>query len=185
MKSKSYSELILGDALETILAEQENYMPVISEYQFQKEVLDLLENLFELENLQRYSLYVGELTKPLNVVADTDRDQVLFTVPAVVQSPIPTIPAGNMMVENFLWSLRRDIDLGGHHVDKKIYDYMMQITKVPDYLEQVIRPIQAILARYGRTMVPLPGLDSPSSQSSVSATGTSETHSSFSDEYED
>jgi hypothetical protein len=186
-RSKTHEELLLGDSLQVILDEERRALPVISEYQFQREVLDILENPFGKEALRHFAAYVGELTKPLNVVANDNRDQVLFTVPALVQTPVTTIAYGSgMTAEGFMRTLNRDMELGGKRVNDKIHDFMMRMTQRPNYLETVIYPMQAILSRYGRRMVDLPGVPSPSGETATaSPTGAPTNTSSFSDEYED
>lgn len=182
---KTHEDLILGNSLSTILAEQEKMMPRISEYQFQREVLDILENPFTQEALQRYSLYVGELTKPLHVVQNDDQAITLFIVPALVQTPVTTIPRGNGITpESFLRSLGRDADLGGRNINEKIRLFMTQITRVPNYIQNVILPIQDILAKHGRRMIDLPGLDNPTG-SPAEEQSTVAGNSSFGDEYDD
>lgn len=184
-ESQDYSQLILGNALEVILEEEKRAMPVISEYQFQMEVLDILENPFGQEALHRYSTYVGELTKPLNVVDNNDRDKVLFTVPALVQSPMTTVAYGQgITAEQFMNSLSRDIDLGGHHLVEKVRNFMMAMTRRPNYLEMVIHPIQQILARYDRRMIDLPGVEAKETPVTSTSAPTS-VATSFSDEYDD
>lgn len=184
MTVKSHSDLILGDALTVILEEEQRNNPVISEYQFEQEVLDILTFPFGKEALSRYMVYVGELTKPLNVVANDDRENILFTVPALVQSPITTVTTGKgISAEQFMQSLNRERDLGGRHITEKVRWFMMNMTKRPDYLQAVIYPIQHILKRYNRTMDPIPGVDNiPAPTTGGSATPTT---TSFSDEYDD
>ena len=188
-QTKTHEELLLGDSLSVILEEERRAMPVISEYQFQREVLDILEDPFGQDALRHYSVYVGELTKPLNVVANDNREQVLFTIPAIVQSPITTIARNSgMTAEVFFRSLNRDIELGGTRVNEKIRQFMYNMTRRPNYVENVIYPIQAILARYGRKMVDLPGLDTTAvvnHASSVTVAPEQQTSSFIDDEYED
>lgn len=182
MTSQTNEQLMLGNALQTILSEQQNMMPVISEYQFEREVLGLLENPFTIESVQQYSIYVGELTKPLNVVSNSDRNEIMFTVPALVQSPITTIPTGSgITADTFMRSLARDMELGGRGTNDKIAMFMIHLTRRPDYLEVVLRPIQAILARYNRTMVDLPGVEADAPTTAPKAASQT----SFSDDYED
>lgn len=160
MDVKTDTDLLLGDALEVILEEERRRLPVITEYLFERAVLDILENPFGKDALQRYGQFVGELTKPMNVVDNHEQTKVLFTIPALVLSPITTIPTERgMTADMFLKSLSRDMDLGGRHVNEKIRQFMMSMTARPDYLETVIYPIQHILTRYGREMVALPGVE--------------------------
>ncbi len=183
--SKNYEQLILGDALDVILEEERRITPVISEYQFQQEVLGILQNPFGQEALSRYAMYVGELTKPLNVVANDNRDHILFTVPPLVQSPLTTIAYGSgMTAEQFMNSLSRDHELGGRGVIEKIRNFMMAMTQRPNYLQTVIYPIQQILAHYGYQMTHLPGVEQQAAATrSLAADGVPP--SSFSDEYDD
>lgn len=185
---KSQEELILGDSLQTILSEQERYIPVISEYQFEREVLDLLENPFTPDALRRYGVYVGELTKPLRVVSNDNRDNILHEVPAFMQAPITSIPGiRGITADNFLYSLNRDVELGGRHVNEKIKSFMLHITRVPNYVEVVINPLQKILAHYGRRLQPIPILDGVVDTTAITSVPDEPTasSSSFSDEYED
>src|SRR5690606_15570440 len=105
---------------------------------------------------------------------------VLFTVPALVQSPTTTVALGQgITAENFMRSLTRDIDLGGKYLNEKIFNFLMRLTKTPDYRTAVIEPIQAILARYGRQMKAF------APTTSVTPVDTDPTPSSFEDEYVD
>lgn len=185
MTTRTNEQLMLGDSLETILSQQEQLMPVISEYQFEREVLGLLENPFDAPSVQQYAIYVGELTKPLNVVDNNNRNQILFTVPALVQSPITTIPTGSgITADTFMRSLNRDMELGGRQLNSKITEFMTALTHKPNYLDVVIAPIQEILMRYNRQMVPLPGVEAPKVPTNQPGNPTS-AGSSFSDDYED
>lgn len=178
------STLPVGEFLTTLLEGARDLEPRISEYQFQRSVLSLLENPFGKDVLANYSEIVGELTKPLHVVADNNRDEILFTVPALVQMPSPSMALSKkgITADVFFFHLARDIELGSRTVNDKIYQFMTSITKTPNYLETVIYPIQAILARYNRKMVALPGVDEATKPttpaSNVPAT-------SFIDEYDD
>lgn len=183
MSSKTHEELLLGNAPEMILAGEQRRNPTITEALFEQEVLPILENPFGEDALAAYGRYVGELTKPLKVLDNEDLDKVLFTVPALVQSPVTTIPTGRgMSAEMFLRSLSRDVDLGGRHVNAKILNFMTHMTKVPDYVEVVIKPIQEILARYNRRLTAVPGVEStaPTAPTVASSSGSS-----FTDDYED
>lgn len=184
MVSKTYDQLILGNAPETILAGSDKLTPTISESLFLAEVLPLLESPFGTEMLHRYSRYVGELTQPLKVLEDNHPENVLFTVPALVQSPVVTIAtAGGMTAENFMQSLSREAELGGRNIHEKIHQYMMRMTKTPDYRKAVLEPIQAILARYGKKLITAQGPEETPDTVKASASETSS--SSFSDDYED
>lgn len=177
--------LPVGEFLETLLSGAKHLEPKISEYQFQRSVLTLLENPFGKDVLAHYAEYVGELTKPLHVVADNDREEILFTVPALVQMPSPSMAMGKkgITADVFFFHLARDIELANRNVNDKIYQFMTSITKTPNYLETVIYPIQAILARYGRQMIPLPGVNDTTVKSDTATAPTQAT--SFTDEYDD
>jgi len=183
MSQKTHEELMLGDSVDTILDAAQQMEPRISEYQFQREVLDILEFPFGKEALLRYSLYVGELTKPLHVVEDNNRDVILFSVPALVQSPTTTLlQKDGITVNGYINTLQREADLGGGMtVHKKLQDFMMTITQAPNYYNTVVVPIQQILSRYGRTMGELPGV----SNTAVPQQGGQRSGNSFSEEYDD
>lgn len=161
--SMKQSDMLLGmgnekSVLTTIIEQAEAAVPRISEYQFEREVVDLLADPFNHNNLLRYSQYVGELTKPLRVVANDDPHNVLFEVPPLVQSPTVTIAKrGGMTAERFLYSLQRDEALG-RNVNEKISNFMMNMTQIPNYVAMVVQPLQQILQRYNRQMVSMDGL---------------------------
>lgn len=187
---KSHESLLLGDAVETILSASQELYPIISEYQFKRDVVDILVDPFSPEKLKQYSIFVGELTKPLRVVSDANPQELLFTVPALVQSPITTVPKENgITTENFLRSLSRDIDLGGRNLNTKIEAFMLSITKVPNYLENVIKPINEILKRYDRQITQVPGLEQTNKVSKpIHSNNDDKTigiTTTFSDEYDD
>lgn len=179
-------ELFLGDTFTTIIEEATRQLPAVSEYRFEREVLNLLVNPFNKEALRQYLPYVqGNLAYPLRVVDNQDMTKVLFTVPALLQTPITTIPvAGGMSAENFFNSLKREMELGNPRVNDKICAFMNRITKVPDYQKVVLEPLQAILKRYNRTFE-VPTSPTSPSQEPVPPGETLKTTSSFGDDYED
>lgn len=181
--SKTYNDLLLGNALNVILAEEQKALPKISEYQFQREVLDILSAPFTPEAQQRYAVYVGELTKPLQVVSNDAEQRVLFTVPPLVLSPRTSLPAiDSITADIYNQVLRRDKEMGMRGLDAKLADFMLNITTVPDYIQHVVAPILIILKQYGRELH-LPNgevLNAQGGETQVPA-GTS----SFSDEYDD
>jgi len=180
---KSHEDILLGNSLETILS-YNDYIPRISEYQFQRDVLFLLKNPFDKQNLMRYQPYVQELTRPLNVVANDDHSKVLFQIPALMMSPKTTIAKGNgMTAENFFQSLRREYELGGKLVNEKIAFFMQKITVVPDVQEHVINPLRQILNQYGQDF-DVPGLINPTAAQGASSINVNR-GSSFENEYED
>lgn len=176
---KSYEDLLLGDSLSTILSEHYKQLPVISEYQFQQEVVDILAKPLDKESLTRYLVYVGELTKPLNVVDNKDREKVLFTVPALVQSPNPSIVnKGGMDVAGLFHALQRDAETGNPNYHKKMQQHLGNMTSVPDYVENVLKPIDDIIEKYGHERL------HTKTDTDVVATDTDQ-ESSYLDEYED
>lgn len=186
---RNHEELFLGKTFEIILGEAEAQAPRITEQQFEREVLDILANFHDPEWLIRYLPYVqGNFAYYLNVVDNNDHGKVLFTVPALLQSPVTTVPTGNgMSAENFFKSLKRDLDLGGKHVHTKVRDFMNRITEFPDYQKAVVEPLRDILARYGRTITPPRQegqLGQPVPALAVEQPAVKTTNS-FSDEYED
>lgn len=181
---KGYQDLILGDSLNTILQEGEKLLPKASEYLFKRDIAGILADLYAPDALLRYSNYVGELTKPLRITSDDNPDNVLFTIPALVQSPSPTMATENgITTENFMRSLQRDFELGGFQVNEKIVNFMSSITNTPDYYVAVIQPIQQILNQYGYTMK-IPG-NTPAAPSPSAPAPQVDSGSSYSDEYED
>ena len=181
-----HEAVLLGDSFNAIMQATAEYVPNISQYQFEREVLDLLSNPFSKEALTRYLPYVGELTKQLNVV--DQMGMILFTIPAFVQTPRPTMakPDG-ITAEHFFRNLQRDVDLGGRHVSAKIVEFMDRITFTPDYHQAVVEPIRQILARYGRTyqIQPTQGQPAALGQPVAVTLAAPVSTSSFSDEYED
>lgn len=153
---------IRGDSFEQLLRGAEELLPRISEYMFEREVVDLLTNPFDEHFLHRYLAYVGELTKPLRVMSNDNPQQELFRVPAIAQSPNPTIGkigGHGVTAEHYFRNLTREQELGGRRVPDLIRRFMSNITDVPNYRDAVILPIREILARYNRQMVAIPGID--------------------------
>lgn len=152
---QSHMDVVLGSSLETILSEAEKRLPRISEYQFQREVLDILACPFGSEVLQRYLPYVGEFIHPLLVVDNNDNSKVLFEIPALTQTLQPSMATGSKgySAENFFRSLARERELTNPMVlAEKIGGFLQVISHHPDYVQAVVKPIMDILARYGRTM---------------------------------
>lgn len=148
--TREHMDVLLGDSLNVILDSARAAQPHISEYQFQREVLGLLQDPFREANLQRYLPYVRELTNSL-VVFDGDISNVLFTVPPLIAMPGATIPLREgMTAENYLRTLSRKADLG-LNINTDIAEFMKSITKFPDVHNDVLVKIGVILTRYGRT----------------------------------
>lgn len=182
-----HEQVLLGNSLAVIIAETNSRVPSISEYQFKREVLDLLCDPFSQQSLHHYTPYVVELTRELRVVEDGNAGNVLFTVPALVMTPRASMAGpGGFSAESFFKSLTRDIDLGGARVNDKIVNYLKSITQTPDYVQTVLNPIRLILQRYGRDFVqagPTAGLAGQGTAQALSGAG--KTTQSFGDEYED
>jgi|TARA_B100002019_G_scaffold286201_1_gene296292 hypothetical protein len=187
-------EPTVGSWLEEINDEAIRQEPRISEYQFQREVLTLLENPFDANHIDRYSRYVGELTKPLNVMSNDNQGVILFTVPPLVFPPRPTIAAtGGVTAENLFYHLERSKEIGARDINDRVTEFMLSITGFGNLVNDVIMPIREILAKYGRKMVSIPGIDTPlpnGEQVSPTVSGSTETpvannQSSFTDDYDD
>lgn len=147
--TRDHMDVLLGDSLNVILESARGDYPHISEYQFQREVLGLLQDPFREANLQRYLPYVRELTNPLVVYSGT-ADNVLFTVPALIAMPGVSIPTrGGYTAENFLRALSRKAEMGVN-INGEIAEFMTQITAFPDVYRDVLVKIGVILARYGK-----------------------------------
>lgn len=182
-----HEQVLLGNSLAVIIAETNSRVPSISEYQFKREVLDLLCDPFSQQSLHHYTQYVVELTRELRVVEDGNAGNVLFTIPALVMTPRASMAGpGGYSAESFFKSLSRDIDLGGSRVNDKIVSYLHSITQTPDYVTTVLNPIRQVLQRYGRDFVqagPVAGI--PGQNVSTVPVGSAQGTSSFGDEYED
>jgi len=180
---RRHEEALLGESIQHILG-YDNYIPRVTEYQFQQDVVFLLTNPFDRDNLNRYRQYVMELSRPLNVVDTHDQEKILFQVPPLMMSPITTIPTGEgMSADNFFSSLKRDIELNNPHINDRIAAFMQRITVVPNVKETVIIPLRAILNRYGLDFN-IPGLTAAPALAAA-PTGEAPRNSSFSDDYED
>lgn len=174
-------EALLAGAPERILAEVQKAYPVISETVFKNELLDLLANPFTEEFVRRYERFVPELTLPLRVY-DDGGETFLFEIPSFLQSPKTTVSYGQgVTAEHFFVHLRRTEDLGGRDRNQQIRQFMGTMTQRPNYMETVIRPIQAILVRYNKTMAEIPSAPAETSPSAV----TTDSNDAFSEEYED
>lgn len=177
----------LGDWADRIVDGAIQLEPRIGEAHFKREVLDILQNIFTPEALRRYQSYVGEVSMPLNVLDDTDGKTILFTVPALAMRPRPTMATeGGVTANNILKAMERAYDLGDLEADERVAQFMLQITGFGDYQEDVVKPIQTILARYDRTLnIP----EAPKSDTVVENEDTAPTeqtgNESFTDEYED
>ena len=162
--------------------------PRVSEYQFKREVLGLLSDIFTSpHSYRRYIHYVGELTKPLNVISDSDRSTIIDTVPPIILPPRPTIASGSQGVtaENMFYHISRERDLARQNSHQTVADFMYNITGFGDYIEEVIKPIREILLKYGVQPQPIPGLDFLPNQTGTTEPATVTNNSSFTDEYED
>jgi hypothetical protein len=177
-----HEQVLLGDSLEVIMAETNSRIPTVSEYQFKREVLGLLRDPFNKHSLSHYEVYVGELTRQLRVVEDGNPNNVLFTIPALVQSPRPSMATpGGYSAENFFRSLTRDIDLGGAGIDQKIVNFLNGVTQAPNVIDVVLKPIREILHRYGTDFVQV-APDGVNHAAAEQLLGTTRTTSSFDDD---
>ena len=151
-QTKSYSDLLLGDSLEAILAATEADIPRISESRFINEVLPLLERPFYHQSMAAYTRYVHELTNPLRVTADNDPNEILFEVPPFIQTtgvtmPAPGMPTTDTSLRNMYVEAERGVD-----VNPMVAQFMSRITRKPELQKTLLDPLKAILARYGRVI---------------------------------
>lgn len=174
----------------TEISEQAIHLePRISEYQFKREVLGLLSDIFTSPiSYKRYIQYVGELTKPLNVISDQDASSIVVTIPPIILPPRPTMASGvnGVTADSLFYHISRDRELGNQNTHDTVADFMSSITGFGDYVEEVINPIRAILKNYGVEMHPIPGLDfQPGQPVNQPVNDPSAMTSSYTDEYED
>lgn len=187
--TRDHMGVLLGDSLNVILESARKELPRISEYQFQREVLGLLQDPFRESNVQRYLPYVRELTNPLLVYQDHP-DNVLFQVPALVAMPGVTIPTrGGYTAENFFVALSRDAELG-MNINHRIAEFMASITHKPDLYQSVLVQIGVILHRYGKHFElmdeagQIVKMNQHETPNTAYANGPVNAGSSFSDDYE-
>ncbi len=184
-RAKNHEQLILGDAFEKILGYQ-GFIQTVTESQFRLYLLPLLKNPYKKENMAEYVKVAQELIRPVNVVADQDRNQVLFTIPPLTPPPNTGIPSkGGLTADEFLTSLKREIELGGRGTPEKVSEFMKKITQFPDIVQVVILPLRAILQRYGEDFE-VPEFRGESSTTIAEAPShlPAPGQSSFSDEYD-
>jgi hypothetical protein len=142
----------VDDFSSKILAGIEANMPTINETGFRAYVIPLLEKLFVPDSIQKYKRFCGDLSNPLRVHADNDKNNILFTVPAVFQIPLTTIPQmeGGLTVADVIANMGRYRDLNQSAViDDTMQSFLDDITIVPDKDETIIIPIDNILRKYG------------------------------------
>lgn len=148
----SYSELLLGDSMETILAATDSAIPRIAESLFVKNVLPLLERPFYHASMVNYTRYVQELTNPLRVTSDANPGQVLFEVPPFIQTTGVTLPVkGAPTTDTTLRNIYIEADRGAD-VNRLLSSFMRQVTARPDLQKTLLDPLKEILARYGKTL---------------------------------
>jgi len=149
---KSYSELILGSSMETILAATDQAIPRVPESVFVARVLPLLEKPFYRASMAGYAQFVTELTNPLRVVADGDAEKVLFEVPPLIQTTGVTMPVrGAPTTDTTLRELYQEAERGVD-VNRMVTSIMQQVTARPNLQKTLLDPLQAILSRYGKTL---------------------------------
>lgn len=148
----SYSDLLLGDSMERILAATDSAIPRVPESVFIKNVLPLLERPFYHASMVNYTRYVQELTNPLRVTSDTNPNQVLFEVPPFIQTTGVTLPAkGAPTTDTTMRNLYAEADRGAD-VNRMISTFMHRVTARPDLRKTLLDPLQEILSRYGKTL---------------------------------
>lgn len=149
MEAKTYQSLMLGNSLETILDQEKKLYPRVTEYVFTRAVLPTLTRFFMPDFFDSYIKFVGEPTKPLVVVNDTNHDSVILTVPPVWLSVNTTVSKpGSPTIDNMVVALQRALDQRGVDSQSQRVDMLMQSVRQPDYIEYVIKPISQILANY-------------------------------------
>lgn len=128
--------------------------PQVSETVFVTHILDLLARPYDPESLLRYRQFVPHLIHPLNVVSDTDPNQVLFMVPALAPPPSVSIARterGGMSASAFIDYANAQQERGVPK-DKLLEAFFSRTIHVPDPYEKVIKPLLQILDRYQRAM---------------------------------
>lgn len=183
-KALSYSEVLLGNAMETILDATDSTIPKIRESDFVNNVLPLLARPFKHESLVRYVAVVGELTNPLRVYADINPDNILFEVPAFIQSSLTTVPTGTAASAEV--TMRAIYSEGERGVDINPYiaNFFKNITRTPDLRASVLDPLRVILERYGRTIDITDDNEVALAPVPASVTEAAVDGSTFTDEYE-
>lgn len=137
--------------LNTIVEETNTkYTPTLTESDFKRHALGLLENLFHPNILLKWREIVGETTLPLRVVSDSDHDELLFVVPPMSLPP-PTsvvdkdgLDAGKFMAHEMSQAKRHGVNSIG--VYAKYFD---RAVDMPDREQRVYIALM-ILDRYGR-----------------------------------
>lgn len=145
----NYGDLLLGSAMDTILEAADEQTPKVTESVFKSNVVAILQRPFHKGHLQAYLRYVKELTNPLHVVSDDDPREVLFTVPALIQSFVPSLPGrGAPNTENTMRAIHTESDRGVD-INPIVASHLRNITQVKKHSEAVLTPLREILLRYG------------------------------------
>lgn len=185
-ESMNYGDLLLGDAMDTILKSVNEQTPRVTEKVFKESVIAILKRPFHAGHLQAYLRYVKELTNPLDVVSDDNPKDVLFTVPALIQTFLPTLPGkGSPNTDSAMRAIHTEADRG-IDINPMIANHLRNITKVENHSKAVLDPLREILNRYGEEIDVSDEndlvRDLPESNNATQVDQTYE--SSFTDEYE-
>lgn len=145
----NYNDLLLDGAMDIILEAADEATPRVTESTFKSTVVSILQRPFHKGHLQAYLRFVKELTNPLHVVSDDNPREILFTVPALIQSFVPSLPTrGAPNTENAMRAIHAESDRGVD-INPVIAKYLKNITQVKNHGEAVLTPLREILLRYG------------------------------------
>lgn len=148
----SYSQVLLGNAFETILEATASNIPKVRESEFKTHVIPLLKRPFHKAHLDAYVKVVGELTNPLRVVSDDNPSEVLFEVPALIQTTGATLPgAGDPTCDVGMRAIYNEGERGVD-INPMIASFLRRITDIKPLTDSVLTPIQTILSQYGVTI---------------------------------
>lgn len=144
----SYSDVLLGNALNTILEATNSAIPKMRESEFKLRVLPLIQRPFHRAHLNAYVKVVGELTNPLHVMSDDNPDELLFEVPALIQSTGTTLPSDGAPASDVTMRAIYNEGERGVDINPIIADFLKRITNIKDIRTAVLDPLRAILNRY-------------------------------------
>lgn len=148
-ETMNYGDLLLGDAMDAILESVNEQTPKVTESTFKNNIAVILQRPFHAGHLQAYLRYVKELTNPLAVVSDDNPKEVLFTVPALIQSFVPSLPGrGAPNTDSAMRAIHSEADRGVD-INPMIASHLRNITKVENHAKTVLDPLREILNRYG------------------------------------
>lgn len=144
--------------ISAILGNDEATVRWVTESLFVSHVIPLLRRIWDRDNQTHYTKYVGELTRPLNVVADDNKANILFQIPALIQRPSTTMAdpskgGPDISAADVIHGMERYRALNMQTVaDQKILDYIQDVTFTQNIADTVIKPIINKLYDYGFQM---------------------------------